>query len=110
MGNQDERPWFHTVCCQLREPAPGIIVFLLGRVSRGRGKDDIYSSGKQRRERGKILHHAAIWVAKVGKSISVNSREVWAVRGGKNVETSTMIQVLSVSADIICTKALVRID
>ena len=29
------------------------------------------------------MHCAVIWVAKVGKSISVNSREVWTVRGGK---------------------------
>ena len=40
------------------------------------------AQGSKKERRGKILHYAAIWVAKVGKSISVNSREVWAVRGG----------------------------
>ena len=40
------------------------------------------AQGSKGERRGKILHYAAIWVAKVGRSISVNSREVWAVHGG----------------------------
>ena len=36
----------------------------------------IFAAQGSKERRGKILHYAAIWVAKVGKSISVNSREV----------------------------------